>query len=203
MNADSEPDPERNIYQAPEADLEAETEAGLKYYVVSQTKFQILFLTTLGLYGLYWFYRHWRNYKLHSGRDLWPVPRAIFSVFFVHALFDRFYRDAIENESVKRWHYKIEASLYIVFIIVSNLSDRLVSLGFSVITSAVIGIGSIIVVAWILGRAQAVANLACGDPRGKANSRIGIANIAWILLGLVLWLLTIVGIGISLVPQGS
>ena len=44
--------------------------------------------------------------------------------------------------------------------------------------------------------------LACNDPQGAGNRQITIANIAWILLGLIMWLLTIAGILLSLGVPG-
>lgn len=33
------------------------------FYVVSKRKFTILFLSTIGLYYLYWFYKNWDRYQ--------------------------------------------------------------------------------------------------------------------------------------------
>lgn len=50
------------------------------FYVVSTRKFAILFLATLGLYWIYWFYKNWDRYKdkwpyaSEVGSTIWPVP---------------------------------------------------------------------------------------------------------------------------------
>lgn len=72
-----------NPYKAPESDLELAVAGTEKqFYVVSIRKFTILFFMTLGLYTIYWFYSHWNEYKLYSGKKIWPAPRSIFSIFF-------------------------------------------------------------------------------------------------------------------------
>jgi len=50
-------------------------------------KVVLLFIATSGLYVVVWFYRQWKAVRKASGRGLWPVPRAIFSPFFVFPLF--------------------------------------------------------------------------------------------------------------------
>src|SRR5689334_3319399 len=77
-----------NPYKAPEAPL-AEAEERVaegSFYVVSPMKFLIMMVGTMGLYTLYWFYKNWsllnRKHKAY-----WPVMRAVFAIFFTHALF--------------------------------------------------------------------------------------------------------------------
>ena len=72
---------EENFYRAPTAvvaDLEIEAP---KFYVVSTLKFWVMMITTLGIYRVYWSYKHWALYKAKTGQSMWPVMRAIFSIF--------------------------------------------------------------------------------------------------------------------------
>lgn len=193
---------DRDIYQAPESDLVAERNAGQPFYVVARGKFLWLYLSTLGIYGVYWFYRHWECYRRHSGQSLWPVPRAIFSIFFAHSLFARFNQAAVAVNPDLHWGHRTYATLYVVFVLISSLSDRLTLLGLGLVSASLIGLAAFFVVAWVKYHAQGVANMACGDPRGDGNRRITIANIAWILLGFLMWLLTIAGILLSLGVPG-
>jgi hypothetical protein len=189
---------ERDIYQAPLADLELEAESAPPFYVVSRAKFLALYLATIGLYGIYWFYRHWRDYKHYSGSSLWPIPRAIFSIFFAHALFNRFFQVARIADPKLQWHPGMYATLYVVLALVSGLSDVLASVGMNVFAGSAIYFAAFFVLVWTLWRAQDVANLACGDPDGRDNRRLGLANIAWIILGLLLWLGLVADIVFSL-----
>lgn len=37
-----------------------------KFYIVSHRKFTVLFLATMSMYCVYWFYKNWDRYKEHS-----------------------------------------------------------------------------------------------------------------------------------------
>lgn len=84
---------EQNPYAPPAAPVRpvevpdaAPAEAPL--YAVGLPKMVALSLGTLGLYGVYWFYRQWKGIKeqgLALGAS--PIPRAIFAVFFCYPCF--------------------------------------------------------------------------------------------------------------------
>ena len=76
---------DQTIYDAPKAKLDDANndETNYEFYVVGITKFIVLFLATFGIYSVYWFYRNWKLYKIHNNEDIYPVARAIFSIFFV------------------------------------------------------------------------------------------------------------------------
>ena len=87
--------PEPNLYAPPASEIRGESPAGAlqahTFYVVSIPKFCVLYVATFGVYGLYWFYMHWQRYRRGHGQheSIWPVPRALFSIFFTHALVAR------------------------------------------------------------------------------------------------------------------
>lgn len=56
------------------------------YPLISPTKFLVLCLLSLGLYGLWWQYKTWRFFKHWQQNDNWPVARAIFSLFTFNEL---------------------------------------------------------------------------------------------------------------------
>jgi hypothetical protein len=181
-------------YQPPGARLLAEHETVPMFYVVSVRKFWLLTTATFGLYSVYWFYRHWRAYRIHGGSRLWPIPRAIFAIFFTHELF-RTFRKACADKGVTNtpsldgW-----ATLFVVATIIDRIVDQLsradtphpVILGMSLVGFLVCG--------WPLYLAQQVANAACDDPEGSSNARLGLANGIWILLGVGWWGLVALGL---------
>jgi hypothetical protein len=59
------------------------------FFPVSRTKLLVLSFCTLGLYQYYWFYKNWKIIGARTGEDFWPVPRALFAIFFCYSLFDR------------------------------------------------------------------------------------------------------------------
>ncbi len=73
------------IYKPPESDLTSGLEQQAhRYFIVSRPKLAVLYLATLGLYLIYWFYGNWRNFRDATGQKLWPVPRSIFYILFTH-----------------------------------------------------------------------------------------------------------------------
>ena len=114
---------DNSVYKPPEANLILENsfaEDDNMFYVVSPKKFLVLFIGTLGMYQLYWFYQNWMKYKLDNNSSLWPVPRAIFSIFFTHSLF-RKVNEELEFKAVKeKWDYATAATLFVLFTLISN-----------------------------------------------------------------------------------
>lgn len=58
---------EENAFSAPQAELIDDSNneiSGIsrEFYIVSTTKFLVLYITSLGIYSLYWFYKHWQQY---------------------------------------------------------------------------------------------------------------------------------------------
>jgi hypothetical protein len=56
------------------------------FFSIGLVKFAVMTLGTIGIYPVYWFYKHWKTIRARTGDDIWPIPRAIFAVFFFHEL---------------------------------------------------------------------------------------------------------------------
>ncbi len=190
-----------NPYQAPESalvDAVQEKPANLEFYVVSSFKFWLLMIGTFGLYTLYWFYRHWsQQNKRHGG--YWPVPRAIFSIFFTHSLFAQIEHVLKTRGIAFRWSPSGLATLYVFCSLVMHVSTRLANSG---MISEALDTASILLMIpslWALFVAQSAANVAEGDPDGAGNAVITGANIAWLVLGGLVWLLALLGMASNFV----
>lgn len=188
---------DRNLYAAPQAHV-AEPDARTRseeFYVVSKTKFFLLYLMTLGLYQIYWFYRHWAVYRrYHPGTSIWPVPRAIFAIFFTHSLTGRIEDRLGKLRSGLSWSPGALATAFVVLQIASNILDRL---SWRMIGSPLTDIASLVIImpmALVLWSIQEAANHACGQPDGASNRDITGANIVWCVLGGVFWLLVLAGL---------
>jgi hypothetical protein len=169
------------------------------FYVVSRKKLAILYLATFGLYGVYWFYKNWSNYKNCSSdkfnvdRSIWPVARGIFSIFFTHALFREIKGYGRDKAALAEWNNGSLATQLVLFMIASNVLDRL---SYRSIGSPYTDIASILIMAPLLGlllSAQHMINVSCDDPDGESNSRLTNANYVWIALGLIFWFFVILG----------
>lgn len=164
-----------------------------QFYVVGKLKFFALFFATLGLYHLYWFYRHWQLYRLASNADLWPVPRAIFSIFFTHSLTANIDRALDVAAPGHRWNPGGIALAWVVLSLLSNGLDRAAGRGYGSPTTDLLSLLMLPLLGLVLWRIQRAANLACNDAGGATNNRFTGANIGWIVAGAILWMLTLVG----------
>ena len=189
-----------NVYRVPESEVSAaaaadaaQSQAGpVPFYVAAPGKFLLLFFSTLGLYHLYWFYKNWTLYARFSGVRLWPVARAIFSIFFTHSFFGLVDREARHVGVAPVWSASGIATLYVICTLASNLCDRLAWKEIGTPYTDFLSLILLIPIGWALHEAQKVVNLACGDPAGKTNRRISGLNYLWIFLGTFLWLLIFV-----------
>lgn len=183
-----------NPYQAPTAPV-ADPGAGTEpeFYVVAARKFLVLMIATLGGYSLYWFWHNWRQQNRVRKRDYWPIPRAIFQIFFAHALFAEIRRRLDGAGSTLAFAPQPMAILFVVSSLGSTISDRLAGRNIGSPWTDVLGLLLLIPVTWTLYRAQLAANAACGDADGAGNAHFSAANLFWILLGLAVWLLVLAG----------
>lgn len=183
-----------NLYAAPQAEVSDEPLATGGYYVVSSRKFWLLFLGTLGIYQLYWFYRHWSYYRARSGESVWPVARAIFAIFFTHDLFRHFYADAQAKGNSHEWKPNSTATQFVILSILENVFSKLSGWDKGVPLTSILSLVALGLVGVTLARAQFVANLASGDAKGASNARLSGLNYLWLVLGGVIWLFALIGI---------
>ena len=183
-----------DIYQAPEAELGSETESvEHEFYVVSGPKFLALMIGTFGLYEFYWFYRHWKNYSVCHSESMWPVLRAIFSVFFTHSLCSRIDASLQTADKQYRWSPTLLATLFVVLVLAGRIADRVAGSMEAISAVDFISLGIFPVIVWCLYRIQAAANVACDDPQASSNSSFTPANYLWLVLGAMIWGLIIFG----------
>ena len=185
-----------NIYAAPDSSLQLTSEppAIQEFYVVSKLKFYILFYTTIGLYGVYWNYKNWAQYKIANNEDLWPIARAIFSLLFTHALYSIVDMRVTERDKNYKWHPNLWATLVVISLVLDNILGRME------LTSALVYVFifiNIFVRGVFVFQAQAAINIACNDSQGESNKKLTWINFLWIIPGTILLLLIFIGVFIS------
>lgn len=191
-----EPTPsELNPYAPPAADLStaAELAADRRFYVVSPGKFAVLFFATLGMYSVYWFYANWKAYREASGQRLWPIPRAIFNIFFTHSLMRRIQQRLDARNIAHSWSPGAVATGWVILSIVSHIADQLSYNESGYLVADVLSFLILIPLFLVLRSAQVAINTCEGDPQGACNANYTGANWLWILIGLLLWLLAAFG----------
>ena len=180
--------------QAREAEKAEPQSDQMEFYVVSLKKFLILFLGTFGFYTVYWFYKHWNMYKHSSNEDMWPVMRAIFSIFFTHSLFALFEMKYTNKTGEPPRSINHLATIYVVFAIgcqiCSNMSDN----GYGNPITMYLGLLILPISCYVLYQAQSLANYAGQDVKGQSNSVLTGLNYFWLLIGAVFWVLILFGV---------
>jgi hypothetical protein len=191
-----------NPYAAPSSPVDiTEEQAPQRFYVVAPIKFLVLFFVTIGMYQIYWVYKHWSQFKKSTRGDQWPVMRAIFAVFFTHSLFVEINHSLNTNKVKYQWNSGVHATFTVIFLVIGNIMDRL---SMKEIGSPITDLLSILVVpiiGFFLYRAQCAANHACGDPKGDTNKNFTVANIIWIVIGLIWSAMVALGLFMSFFPE--
>lgn len=186
---------QENLYQAPEAELMAEEQSeALEFYVVSISKLIILFLSTMGFYALYWFYKNWSNYKRYHDETLWPIPRALFTLFFVHSLFSNVNSKIEFSNREYSWQPGLLATIYVLLLIGSMVTQRMSENGYGYPLVEILTLLAMPLQLWVLVRAQKAINWSENDVKGDSNSALTPANFLWIVLGLAFWALSLFGL---------
>ncbi len=178
-----------NVYETPSSELVTEETGGSinDFYVVSLKKFNILFFATFSIYAVYWFYKNWKLVKIREKRDIWPVARGIFSIFFTHSLFSLI-EGRVEQAGEKKWNGGQLATLYVVVTLIS------IFMGYGSNTFIYLLSFALIIPVWYpLYSAQYKINVICGDPKGESNSEFSAANYIFIGLGVIFWLFALLG----------
>lgn len=189
-----------NLYAPPRAAAGNDALQGdaRTFYVVSPRKLTILFWGTFGNYALYLFYKNWALQKQATGADIMPVMRGLFSIFFVLDLYQLADERLTEKGETHPWDIHSLATKYIVLVIGKNVLERItISQPFP----QLLALGMLYGVYRTLARAQNGLNLAAGDAEGTSNRKLTAANYVWILLGVALWVIVILGL-LSMVWPG-
>jgi cation transport ATPase len=162
------------------------------FYVVGLLKFAILFSCTMGIYMAYWFYRNWKQQKMATGEDCWPIMRGIFLIFFTHELFTRIDKKLRLTEKKYDWSSQYTATLIVFFVIAVRILDKL---SMKEIGSPYTDIASLLLLAIIgilLLYVQRIINFACNDPEGESNNQLTALNFLWIAIGTVIIILAVI-----------
>ncbi|MEO0367226.1 MAG: hypothetical protein AAF197_00415 [Pseudomonadota bacterium] len=161
-----------------------------KLYTMSLTKLRLMMFFTLGLYALVWFYSHWRKIKTNQSEwnHIWPVPRAIFSIFFTYSLFREIDNHLELGEKPYKWSFETNAWIFIITSIIFNVAGYFEGEGVDPIFTILLIVLPLAVFIITMSKAQEAANVAAEDPTGAANAGFTLFNYIFIFLGTIFWL---------------
>lgn len=188
-------------YQAEDQTAEEDISPGntVEFFPVSEGKLITLYILSFGLYGIYWFYKNWKLQQSKIDKKIFPVLRAVFSIFFTHSLFNRINNSAGNLPQKHRFNANILATIFVGAIIFSNIIDP-VSLNTSLLEdlpSSGIFITSLIIFllsAYPLVVVQATVNRINNDMLGYLNHKYSLWNYLLIVLGALFWLMLAMGL---------
>lgn len=184
------PETTLNPYATPSATLDVPASTSDRLlYVVAPRKLLIMMLGTAGVYLVYWFYRNWAGLNALQ-RAYWPVPRAIFSIFFTHALFREVEQLRVRRGRSWTWPPATLAWVYVMSILVPSVINNLF-LREQPVPAILVGWVAWIPMFWSMYQAQRAINATEGDPDGQSNRSLTGANVAWLALGALYWLMQI------------
>lgn len=88
---------------------------------IDTLKFTVLFITSFGLYGLWWMYKSWKLFNDKDKIDIMPAMRTLFCVFYLSALFSMI----LDLAKMKGYSKSYSSILLFAGFIVFNLLGKL------------------------------------------------------------------------------
>lgn len=187
---------EENIYSTPKAELTDSHTAGseVEFFPSSQTKLAILYFATFGMYPIYWFYKNWKLREKAHGENVIPFLRALFYVFFTHSLFKKVEETSIAKGVATAWGATTLATVFVLLSILSNILEVINRESEVIGAIDYISMIILVVLVWPLYVVQGVVNKVNNDPKGELNSSYSIYNYIFIVIGVLFWLLVMIGL---------
>ena len=172
-------------------------------YMTPLSRVLVMSVLSYGFYLLYWFYLTWKQYRDHTGREVYPIWHAltlfvpIYGLFRVHAHMRAFAEIAAVNGVVTR----ISPGWAVVAVFVSGylsgISARIYGFSLEVVNItqqdavlvAIVDLFAIAIVTWMVLHAQANINVywnhRLGD--GLRSVRVGVVEVIIALFGVLAW----------------
>ncbi len=162
-------------------DIHNSTSSVRIFYVVSVGKFLLLSTLTFGLYAIFWFANNWTLIKNQEKSNISPPARAFFGFIFFSELATKVLKSAKENGYDRSYSSTTLAIGYIGLSLLSRLPDNLWFLG----------LFNVLVFIPIL-EAILYNNKKLALPQKNFNN-YSIGEIITIVVGVIFWLLVIIG----------
>lgn len=154
----------------------------IDFYIVSPQKALILFIGTFGIYSVYWFFKHWSQYTKSTNDNMWPAMRAIFSIFFVHSLFDLFEMKYSQKNGELPKSINYLATIYVVFSVLGQVCTQLFESGYENPLTLVFSFLSLPITGWVIYKSQSLANYSGIDVHGASNNKLTAVNYLWVII---------------------
>lgn len=189
------------VAQAPDQEEPAKDSSvsGVTFFPVSENKLFTLYILSFGFYGMYWFYRNWKLQQPLMDKNIYPLWRAIFSIFFTHALFRRINRRALRLEGNHGFNANTLATFYVVAIVASHMVDHIdvvTQIPANIVNAGIIMLSLVMFLLSVfpLLTAQATVNRINHDLPGYLNYKYSLFNYLLISSGAFIWFMIALGL---------
>jgi len=159
-------------------------------YVVSISKLIIMSASSMGLYLVYWSYRHWLLIRGQRGLKLFPLLCAIFSALTMYSLMKKIIARCHEvKQPVEGTALGVTLMYWLPSLIIfgwdlgfdEHMANSL-PLSVFIVISLMLPIIRITFIIVALVQMQQAANICEGDPHGLQNSKITWTNVMWLII---------------------
>lgn len=183
----------------PPVDGESPEYSGPQFFPVAEGKLITLYILSFGLYGIFWFYKNWKLQQPLMDKKIYPVWRAIFSIFFTHSLFKRIDQQAVNLARQHKFKANTLATLFVAAIVISNILDRVsiktdILPGMTSNTVIIISLVLFLFSTYPLVKVQATVNRINNDMLGYLNHKYSLWNYVIIVPGGIFWFLLATGL---------
>ena len=167
--------------------------SGPPFLCIPIARLIVLSILSCGIYEAYWIYEHWAHIKRRHGLKISPFWRGAFCVFYCHSLLKRIHADA-EMRAIQEPSFSPRglANGWIIAIIAANFVD--------LAPGAIATFGAFLVPSYLFFvPAQKYVNSAIHkkDPT-QPYHRWSFGHVLCLVLGLVIWVSTIVSFSFDL-----
>ena len=159
---------------------------------VTNNQFALLFFCSLGLYAPWWMYKAWKFFQKKDRLDIMPAARAIFAIFFMYDLLDKIQRYAQSNGYKESYS---SGGLFGWFIL-TNIMNRLPDPFW---LTSMLGVFSFLQPLKAYNYAISHSDIFKLEENRGFNTR----QIVLIVLGLLFWVLIIIGLIITVDEYGG
>lgn len=158
----------------------------INLYVVSVSKFLLLYGFTAGGYMVYWSYRNWASYKAVSGASITPGVRGVLWPFFILPLFEVVQNGLDRSGRYYFWQPETRGLVIMGLVMFSVLVNTFFTRPSDEAYVLFANVALIAVCCAMLVAAQRAINTLAGDPQGSLNKALNGINIAWMVVGALL-----------------
>jgi hypothetical protein len=162
-----------------------------KFLYISESRFIVMSILTLGIFEIYWNYKNWSYIKKRDNLDIQPVWRAIFGIFYIHSLLSFIEQDN-EMNKIKKSDFSASslATGWVIMILIGNVLGRFDDISINTL-GILISVSSLLCLLPVQKHINRVNNLINSEILYKGWS---FGQVLCLVIGIPLFVLVLIGI---------